>query len=78
MNILLTVPRRYFFCGSFLLVRLHVGVCWAVVSVPCSLVVTCLERADLLAVVRDVFCNFPKSVLVSFRIKGEVCAVKLV
>ena len=47
-------------------------------SVPCSLVVTCWETADLLAVVRDVFCNFPKSVLVSFRIKGEVCAVKLV
>ena len=30
---------------------LHVSVCCAIVSVHCSLVVTCLERADLLAVV---------------------------
>ena len=28
-------------------------------SFPCSLVVTCWERADLLAVVFDVFCRFP-------------------
>ena len=34
---------------------LHVGVCCAVVSVPCSLVVTCWERADLLAVMCVVF-----------------------
>ena len=47
-------------------------------SVPCSLVVTCWERADLLAVVSDVFCNFLKSVLVHIRIKGEVGAIKLV
>ena len=78
MNISLTVPRRCFFCGSFLLVMLHVGVCCAVVSVPCSLVVTCWERADLLAVMCDVFFNFPKSDLVHIRIKGEVGAVKLV
>ena len=39
---------------------LHVGVCCAVLSVPCSLVVTCWERADLLAVVFVVFCHFPK------------------
>ena len=56
-------------------VMLHVGVCCAVVSVHCSLVVTCWERADLLAVV---FCHFPKYVLVHIRIKGEVGAVKLV
>ena len=49
---------------------LHVDVCFAVVSVPCSLVVTCWERADLLAVVCVVFCHFPKSVLVYIRIKG--------
>ena len=29
-------------------------------SVPCSLVVTCWERADLLAVMSVVFCHFPK------------------
>ena len=34
---------------------MHVGVCCAVVYVPCSLVVTCWEIADLLAVVYVVF-----------------------
>ena len=57
---------------------LHVELCCAVVSVPCSLVVTCLERADLLAVVFVVFCHFPKYVMFHTRIKGEVGAVKLV
>ena len=50
----------------------HVGVCFAVVTVPCSLVVTCWEGADLLVVVIVVFCHFPKCVLVHIRIKGEV------
>ena len=57
----------------------HVGVCSAVVSVPNSLVATCLETADLLivmCVVFLVFCHFPKFVLVQIRIKGEVGAVK--
>ena len=76
--LLLTVPRQLFFCGSFLLVMPHVGVCCAVVSIHCSLVVTCWERADLLAVGFIVFCHFPKCVLVNTRIKGEVGAVKLV
>ena len=62
----------------FLLIMLYVGVCYAVVSVPCSLVVTCWERADLLAVMIVVFCYFPKCVMVHIRIKGEVGAVKLV
>ena len=57
----------------FLLVMLHVGVCCALVSVLCSIVVTCCKRAGLLAVV---FCHFPKCVLVHIRIKGEVGAVK--
>ena len=52
---LLTVPRRCFFCGSFLLIMLHVVACCAVVSVPCSLLITCWERADLLSVVFVVF-----------------------
>ena len=30
----------------------------AFASVHCYLVVTCLERADLLALVGDVYCNF--------------------
>ena len=61
-----------------LLIKFHVGVCCAVASVPCSFVVNCWERADLLAVVFVVFCHFPKCVLVHIRIKGKVFAVKLV
>ena len=57
---------------------LNVCVCYAVVSVPCSLVATCWERADLLAVMFDEFCHFPKCVLFHIRFKGEVGAVKLV
>ena len=61
-----------------MLVMLHVGVCCNVVSVVCSLVVTCWERADILAAMCVVFCYFPKCVLVLINIKGEVGAVKLV
>ena len=61
-----------------MLVMLHVGACCAVMTVPCSLVVTCGERADLLAVVFVLFCNFSKCDLVHTRIKGEVGAVELV
>ena len=52
--------------------------CWCcdVVSVPCSLVVTCWERADLSADVFVVFYNFAKYVLAHIRIKGEVGAFK--
>ena len=46
-----------------------------VVSVPCSLVVICLERADLLAVVIVVFCHFPKWFLVHIEIKCEFGAL---
>ena len=70
--------KAVLFCGSLLIVMLHVGVCCAVVSVPCSLVVTCWQRAHLLAVVFVVFCHFSKYVLVHIRSKGEVGAVKLV
>ena len=55
---------------------LHVGVCCAVVSVPCSLVVTCWERADLLAVMFVLFCHLHKRVLVRIRIKCDVGAEK--
>ena len=53
---LLTVPRRYFFCGSF--VFFVSCVFHAFVSVHCCLVATCWERADLLALVGDVYCIF--------------------
>ena len=56
---------------------LHVGVCCNVVSVLYSLVVTCWERADLLAAVCVVFCHFPKCFPIHIRIKYEVGAVKL-
>ena len=43
-----------------LLVMLHVGVCCNVVSDLCSLVVTCWERADFLAIVCVLcFVTFP-------------------
>ena len=57
---------------------LHVGVCCNVVSDLCSLVVTRWERADLLAIVCVVFCHFPSCVLVRIRVRGGVCAVRLV
>ena len=53
---LLTVPRRYFFCGSYVLFMS--SVCHAFASVHCCLVVTWRERADLLALVCDVYCDF--------------------
>ena len=46
INMYMTVPRRYFFCGSFLFC---VCLCHFVLSVSCSLVVTCWEMADFLA-----------------------------
>ena len=53
---LLTVPRGYFFCGSFVLFMFCD--CHAFASVHCCLVVICWERADLLALVCDVYCGF--------------------
>ena len=43
--------------------------CYAFASVHCCLVVTCLERADLLALVCDVYCGF---VTFSCGIPGQV------
>ena len=53
---LLAVPRRYFFCGSFVFFVSCVSHAFA--SVHCCLVVTCWERADLLTLVGDVYCIF--------------------
>ena len=62
---LLTVPRRCFFCGSFLLFMFCV--CHAFFSVHCSIVVTCWERAHPLALLcamfYSVFVTFPCGVL---------------
>ena len=59
VNILLTVPRRYFLCG--LIVLFMSCVCHAFASVHCCRVVTCWEKAELLGLVFDVylcFCHF--------------------
>ena len=49
---LLTVPRQFFFCGLYVLFMSCV--CHTFTSVHCCLVVTCWERANLLALVCDV------------------------
>ena len=53
--------------GIFLLCMFHFYLCYAVLSVYCSHVVTCWERVDLLALLCAVFsllyfCNFPYGV----------------
>ena len=60
-EVLLTVPRRCFFCGSLLLFMCRV--CHSFLSVSCSLVVTCLERALLYVMFSLVFFTFPCGVL---------------
>ena len=57
-SILLTVPRRRVFGGSFLLLIIHSCLCYAFLSVPCSLVITCSEMGDLLALLCVVFSCF--------------------
>ena len=46
---LLTVPRRCFYCGSFLLFMIPVCLRYIDLSVSCSLVIICWGRTDLLA-----------------------------
>ena len=60
---LLTVPGRYFFCGSFVLVMSCVNHAFA--SVHCCLVVTCWERTfKLLFVMFNCgFVTFPCGIL---------------
>ena len=53
---LMTAPRRYFFYGSFVLFMSCVYHTFT--SVHCCLVVTWRERADLLALVCDVYFDF--------------------
>ena len=58
----LTVPRRYFFRGSFLSFVFRVCLCHTVLSVPCSLVVNCWEGRPLGSLVCNVFlvfCHIP-------------------
>ena len=58
-ELLLTIPRLCFCRGSFLLFTFHVCLYYSVVSVPCTLVITCWLRADLLVLLCAMFpCNF--------------------
>ena len=56
-------------CGSFLLYMFHVYLCYAVLSVPCSLVITCCERADILALLRFVFACVLSLYHMLFRVR---------
>ena len=66
----LLIPRRCFFCGTFLLFMFHV--CHAFLPVPCSHMVTCWERANLLS---PIVCGF---FLVFLSLSHVLCrAVKI-
>ena len=64
---LLTFPRQYFICRSSVLFM--ACICHAFAFVNCCPVVTWRERADLLALVCDVYCDF---VTLSFGILRQV------
>ena len=62
----MTIPRQYFFCGSFMFLFCLVFAMSLCASVYMCFVVTCLERADLLALVWCVYmwiCHFPIGIL---------------
>ena len=65
-RVILTVPRRYFFCGSFMFLFWFVFVMSLFASVYMCFVVTSWERADLLALVCGVYCEFVTFPLVSW------------
>ena len=65
-NVLLTVPRRYFFCGSFMFLFCLVFAMSLCAFVYMCFVVTCWERADLLALVCGLCCEFVTFPLVSW------------
>ena len=62
---ILTVPRRCFFCGSFMLF-LSCFVMLSCTSVRWCLVVTCFERADLLALILISICDVVTFPLISW------------
>ena len=70
-NFLLAVPRWCFFCGSFLLFVVRVCLCPTVLPVTCSLVVTCWERADLLALLL-VMLSCALSFFIWYGVLGQV------
>ena len=50
--------KAVLFCGSFLLFMFHVCLYYAVLSVLCSHLITCLERADFLLTLYVMFLVF--------------------
>ena len=65
-NFLTNTSKRALLLCIILLFVFCVGLCHAVLSVYCSLVVTCWERADLLALLYVMFsCVFSLSHMVS-------------
>ena len=58
--------QRYFFCGSFMFLFCLVFAMSLCASVYMCFVVTCWERADLLALVCGVYCEFVTFPLVSW------------
>ena len=68
----------YSFVDPVLLVRFHVCLCYAVLSVSCNLVITCWEKADLLAILCVMFLLLSHMCLYLIRIKtkGEVGTIK--
>ena len=60
------IKKIYFFCGSFMFLFCLVFAMSLCVSVYMCFVVTCWERADLLALVCGVFCEFVTFPLVSW------------
>ena len=67
-HFLLNLLRQCFFCGFFLLhvFMFHVCLNYNVLSVPCSLMITCWTRQDLLALLCMMFpCVLSLSHMVS-------------
>ena len=63
---------RCFFCGSFLLFMIHICLCYAVLSVPCSLMITCWERLGLLALLYITVVFFLCFVTFPYGASGKV------
>ena len=63
-----TIPRPCLFCGSCLLFIFQVCFYYSVLSAPCSLVITCWEKADLLAL----FCVMFPCFLSFFHMLSQV------
>ena len=62
----MNLPRRYFFCGSFMFLFCLVFAISSYASVYMCSLVTCWERAGLLALVCGVYCEFVTFPLVSW------------